>query len=325
MNVSPISIAEQKVFDGVEFPLVLAPEGEAPAARDTVGEWIRDHADQLREQMVRHGAILFRGFGFDSPDDFEAMLDAAAFENMPYIGGAAPRTQVTKSRILTANESPPSEVIPFHHEMAQVPNPPAYVFFYCDVAPAVGGETAIVLSNRVYNRFRALSPDFADRVEREGVRYIRVMPDQDDPTSAIGRSWRSTFQTQEVSEAERRMEAIGTTWSWLDAGDLRTETATVPAVRVDERTGEKMFFNSMVAAYTGWSDSRNDPRKAVICGDGTAVDGDTLEATAIAMTEESVAFRWQAGDMLWIDNRLVMHARRPYEGPRRILASIAIG
>ena len=103
------------------------------------------------------------------------------------------------------------------------------------------------------------------------------------------------------------------------------DVTTVPAIRTDERSGVKTFFNSMVAAYTGWIDSRNDPRRAVICGDGTAVDGDALEATAVAMNEESVAFRWEAGDMLWIDNRLVMHARRPYEGPRRILASIAIG
>ena len=325
MNVSPISIPEQKTFDGVDFPLTLSPEAGSPASRETVAQWIRSHADQLRAQMVRHGAILFRGFGFETPEDFEAMLDAAEFENMPYIGGAAPRTQVTQGRVLTANESPPSEPIPFHHEMAQVPNPPAYVFFYCDVAPPVGGETAIVLSKRVYTRFRDIAPDFADRVEREGVRYIRIMPPQDDTSSAIGRSWRSTFQTEDATEAERRMEAIGTTWEWLDSGDLRTETTTVPAVRVDERSGAKTFFNSMVAAYTGWIDSRNDPRRAVICGDGTAVDGEALEATAVAMTEESVAFRWEAGDMLWLDNRLVMHARRPYEGPRRILASIAIG
>jgi len=325
MNVSPISISEQKTFDGVDFPLVLAPEAGAEASADTLAQWIASHADELRAQMIDHGAILFRGFGLDSPDDFEAMLDAAQFENMPYIGGAAPRTQVTKSRILTANESPPSEPIPFHHEMAQVPNPPAYVFFYCDIAPSVGGETAIVLSNQVYNRFQAIAPAFAERVEREGVRYIRVMPPQDDATSAIGRSWKSTFQTEDVAEAERRMEAIGTRWEWLESGDLRTETATVPAIRTDERSGKKTFFNSMVAAYTGWIDSRNDPRRAVVCGDGDAVDGDALEATAIAMTEESVAFRWQAGDMLWLDNRLVMHARRPYEGPRRILASIAIG
>ena len=35
---------------------------------------------------------------------------------MEYVGGAAVRTQLTP-RIFTANESPPTEKIPFHHEM----------------------------------------------------------------------------------------------------------------------------------------------------------------------------------------------------------------
>ena len=43
------------------------------------------------------------------------------------------------------------------------------------------------------------------------------------------------------------------------------------------------------------------------------------------LIEKRKAHALQEGDMLWLDNRLVMHARRPYEGPRRILASIAIG
>ena len=79
----------------------------------------------------------------------------------------------------------------------------------------------------------------------------------------------------------------------------------------------------MVAAYTGWVDSRNDPTKAVCLGDGTAVNGDALTKTADAMTEEAVAFQWQKGDVLWIDNALVLHSRRPFTGERRILASIA--
>ena len=50
-----------------------------------------------------------------------------------------------------------------------------------------------------------------------------------------------------------------------------------------------------------------------------------LAATADAMQQECVAFRWQRGDLLVIDNALVMHSRRPFTGPRRILASIASG
>jgi hypothetical protein len=39
-------------------------------------------------------------------------------------------------------------------------------------------------------------PDFMEKVEEQGVRYIRIMPCEDDPTSAIGRGWKSTFLTE---------------------------------------------------------------------------------------------------------------------------------
>ena len=43
----------------------------------------------------------------------------SGYEELPYVGGAAPRTNVV-GRVFTANESPPDQKIPFHHEMAQV-------------------------------------------------------------------------------------------------------------------------------------------------------------------------------------------------------------
>jgi alpha-ketoglutarate-dependent taurine dioxygenase len=316
-----LSIDGQKDFNGRDFPLVLAPE--EPLGPEGAEIWMSENASWLRERLKRHGAILFRDIDVDSPEAFENLVDAAGFPRMPYIGGAAPRTKVTQGRVLTSNESPPSEPIPFHHEMAQVPEPPAYIFFYCDLAPASGGETAIVHSHRVYSRFFEASPTFANKVEKLGVRYIRVMPLEDDPTSAIGRSWKSTFMTADRKIAESKMKELGTTWQWLDDGELRTETATVPAIRVEPRTGLKTFYNSMVAAYTGWVDSRNDPLLSVLCGDGSPVDGSALLKTATAMEEECVAIPWKKGDVLFIDNSLVLHSRRPFEGGRRILATIS--
>ena len=149
------------------------------------------------------------------------------------------------------------------------------------------------------------------------------MPDQDDASSAIGRSWRSTFLTESRETAEAKMSEAGMRWEWLDSGDLWTETATLPAVRLDARTGKSTFFNSMVAAYTGWVDSRNDPKRAVVLGDGGPVNGDILEKTAQVMASDCVAFKWQAGDVLWIDNALVLHARQPFSGPRKVYAAIS--
>ncbi|MBM76281.1 MAG: hypothetical protein CMK59_12830 [Proteobacteria bacterium] len=321
MEILNIEVQGQQNIEGKPFPVVFQPR-EDTSYSDFL-KWSSGQKEWFRKTLQEYGAIILRGFPVESSEAFEQFLDTAGFPRMPYLGGAAPREKVTPGRVLTANESPPSEPIPFHHEMAQVPNPPAYVFFFCVLPPQEGGETAIVHSNRVYKRFAAIDPDFAEKVEREGVQYIRVMPDQDDPKSPIGRSWRSTFLTDDRAVAEQKMKDLGTTWTWLENGNLRTQTATVPAIRTDSRTGMKTFFNSMVAAYTGWVDSRNDPQKAVCCGDGSAVNGDTLEKTAQAMEEEAAKIRWQRGDVMLIDNKLVLHARKPFVGPRRIVASIA--
>lgn len=139
-------------------------------------------------------------------------------------------------------------------------------------------------------------------------------------------------------------------------------TATVPAVRTDDqpagasRSMRKTFFNSMVAAYTGWNDSRNEGSRAVRlaipstqetdqpdaagsrerlerggfgCYDededdpASLLDPQAMQDAVRIMDEISVAFRWHQGDVLLLDNRTVMHSRRCFEGPRRILASLA--
>ena len=323
MQTIEIFHSGQKQVNGRVFPQILTPEGNTSHSKEELLEWGTNNQKFFREELMKYGAILLRGFSFSCPEDFEEFLDVSGFPRMPYVGGAAPRSQVTKGRVLTSNESPPSEPIPFHHEMAQVPNPPAYIFFYCDLPCEIGGETAIAHSNHIYQKFQDVGGEFAQKVEDIGVRYIRIMPEEDDPTSAIGRSWKSTFIAQTKEEAESKMQELGTTWKWLEDGNVRTETETIPAIRTDDRTGMKTFFNSMVAAYTGWTDSRNDPKKSVCCGDGSEVNGEVLIKMARVLEEESAVIPWQKGDVLLIDNKLVLHSRRPFAGPRKILASIA--
>jgi len=133
--------------------------------------------------------------------------------------------------------------------------------------------------------------------------------------------------------AEAALLKLGSSWEWQEDGSLKTVTATVPAIRTDdqpagaERTNEKVFFNSVVAAYTGWNDCRNEGSKAVLLGgDGAEaryLDAAAMEAAVRVMDEACVTFPWRAGDVLLLDNRTVMHSRRPFEGQRRILASLA--
>jgi hypothetical protein len=121
---------------------------------------------------------------------------------------------------------------------------------------------------------------------------------------------------------------------------LKTVTKILPAVRLDERTGnfcflyrlldkffnsclgKKTWFNSIIAAFLGWQDERNDRKKAVTFGDGELIDEADILKCAEILEESSVVFPWAQGDVLLIDNRLVLHARKSFEPPRRILAAL---
>ena len=324
MSIQISSIPEQKQVKGLDFPLVLnAPNSDVAKSQQHFHHWLGDHRQELQALLIKHGVILFRGFPVSSADHFEKMLDQTDFVNMPYVGGAAPRTQVTASRIVTANESPASEKIPFHHEMAQVPTPPGYIFFYCDVAPEEGGATSLLHSAEICDRFFQIDAGFASKIERLGVRYRRVMPEVTDRTSAIGRSWKETFQIETRLQAEQVMREAGMSWQWLDDGSLRTETKTLQAIRVDQETGEKVFFNSIVAVFSGWNDSRNRGVNSVVSDDDELMDKEVIDQLITQMDELCVNFKWQPGDVIWVNNHTVMHARQPYKGDRLTLASIS--
>ena len=84
-------------------------------------------------------------------------------------------------------------------------------------------------------------------------------------------------------EAETEAAKQGSTLEWLDNGDCRVVTQMLPAVRVSSN-GNKTFFNQIIAAYTGWIDSRNDPKKAVVFGDDTFMPCEVLDDIASYMT-----------------------------------------
>ncbi len=111
--------------------------------------------------------------------------------------------------------------------------------------PAQGGETPILLSYELYNRAYQANPEFMDKLER-GVTYQRVLSEEDDPTSPIGRGWKSTFLTQDRAEAEAKQTKQGGQFEWMPDGTMKIISAVLPAVRTDDRTGKKTFFNSYV-------------------------------------------------------------------------------
>lgn len=321
-EVQSVSIPEQKVFDGNPFPLVLNPADQFQAKNsDFWSNWVTQNLEAIEKLLVDFGAILFRDFPFETPKEFDDFAGAYGYRSFPY-EGLAVRAHVV-GNVYTSVEQPKGVKIPLHHEMAHVRDYPHLLFFYADVPATEGGETPIALSNVIFRQMEQLEPEIVRRLEREGLRYTRVAPGETDVNAHCGRSWRSTFGTEKKEEAERKARAAGYDVEWLDDGSMKTTTPELPGIRVDERTGKKMWFNAIFNAVTSWSDSRNDATKAVFFPNGDTIPPRLIKAIDKVGEEVKVTFAWKKRDVLLLDNRTTLHSRASDWMPsRRILASL---
>jgi hypothetical protein len=321
IDVAAISVAGQQTAYGHVFPLVLQCRTPDVTLQATV-DWARAQRTTLLEQAGQHGAILFRGFPLNTPEDCDAFIEAFGLPNFPYKDSLSNAVRVNwTERVFSANEAPPDVTIYFHHEMAQTPIFPSKLFFFCQQAAEEGGETPICRSDLLFDRLAKLCPQFTQDCEEKGLQYTNVMPADNDPQSGMGRSWQSTLASSDRQQAEERLQRLGYSWEWLDDGCLRVTTPVLPAVR-EVAPGRKTFFNQLIAAFQGWKDIRNDPAKAIRFGDGAPLDRDAVDVATKLANELTFDVPWQPGDAVLVDNQLVMHGRRTFRGTRKVLASL---
>ena len=318
--VVPIPLPGQQHYDGLPFPLALKWQGAGGLEQSTA--WLAEHRQQLLGQASAHGAILFRAFGVNAPEDFDRFVAAFGLDNFPYDQSLSNAVRVNRTpRVFTANEAPPNVTIHLHHEMAQTPIYPSRLFFFCEQPASSGGATPLCRSDVLWERLAARCPEFARNCEAKGLHYSNVMPAQNDAHSGMGRGWQSTLHAQSREEAEQRLRTLNYSWQWLPDGSLRATTPLLPAV-YQLANGRKSFFNQLIAAAVGWKDARNDPSKAITFGDGTPLDREAVDVALQLGEELSFDIPWERGDVALVDNFVTMHGRRTFTGARKVLASL---
>ena len=302
------------------FPRVF--QASQPLGLGDAVSWVSQHQAQVESQLNQSGAVLLRGFGLATDTDFDGVIQAFDWPNFTYADSLSNAVRRNRTeRVFTANEAPPDVSIFLHHEMAQTPIYPSRLFFFCEQPARQGGATPICRSDLLLTRLAAAAPEFVRDCETKGVTYSQTMPPVDDLGSGQGRSWRSTLSADEPLAAEAKLRQLGYQWQWQDDGSLSVTTPVLPAVR-ELADGSRAFFNQLIAAFFGWQDARNQSQKAICFGDGSAIDGDAM-LLAIDLAEAlTVELAWQKGDVAIVDNFRVMHGRRPFQGERRVLASL---
>lgn len=112
----------QKMVEGVQIPLLLKPKQDHSNTNTinvaSLVDILKANKDAFEDMLLKHSAILFRGFDVKDAQEFNDVVEAIGCEDIRYVG-PAPRTHVHK-RVWTANEGPLSEFIYYHHEMVLV-------------------------------------------------------------------------------------------------------------------------------------------------------------------------------------------------------------
>ena len=326
--------AQTTHFEGKPFPLVLSPVNEKMNFIQ-LQEYMMAHNQEILIAAAQYGAVMFSGFEIKTGEEWASILFKTGLKEMEYIGGAAVRKLVVGSdnrmdnvQILTTNESPPSEPIPFHHELAQTPDSPDHICFYCSVNDAEGGSTPLIRSDLVYNWLNENYPEFTQEIEEKGVKYVKVAPEEDDAESALGRSWKSMYNVHTKEAAEIAAAEQGSTLEWIGGyfgpQDCKITSKMLPAVK-QCTNGNKVFFNQVIAAYTGWVDKRNNLKEGVIFADGTPLPDEVMMALSKYMDDHACTYRWTPGKFVIVDNSVTYHSRQPFNGYRKVYAAISKG
>lgn len=283
-------------------------------------QFVSDKREELIGRIKQHGAVLLRGWN-PSVREFSRVAHKLGPVLTDISCSAGPRIEV-ESGVYTANEAPPSEQIPFHHEMAQCPSAPEFVLFYCDIVPTSRGATPIIHSKRLAAELKRSYPQVAARIRDRGIRYVREFPAETDMTSPLGKSWRTTFNATCRAQAESELKRQGFDWEWLAEDRLKTIGPITPMFV--HRNGDDMLFTAAESVFLEHA-RVNRPEKSFIYGDGRPLDDEAKNAF-IALGkfafQECTATQWQYGDVLIIDSETVMHAREAFLPPRRILVSL---
>lgn len=324
--VKPMGLPEQQDHGESIFPMIYSAEVSGSSA--DIASWVAEHRGVLEDQLALHGAILFRGLGLVDDQDFDGFIRAFDWPNFTYAESLSNAVRRNRTELVfTANEAPPEVSIFLHHEMAQTPIFPSKLFFFCEQAAENGGATPICRSDILFQRLQQQVPEFVADCAAKGVRYSQTMPAKEDMASGQGRSWSSTLSVDNTESAESRdqaeakLEKLGYTWAWQADNSLYVTTPVLPAVR-ELADGKTVFFNQLIAAFRGWKDARNTGGKSICFGDGAAISLDDM-AVAIEVADElTFDIPWQSGDVALVDNFLAMHGRRPFEGQRKVLASL---
>ena len=288
------------------------------AAGDTIAEfWAEDRADQIRSLLLEYGAVLLRSFDVGDVEAFRNFV--CAFSGKPffdYAGGASPRHRTTASGVYNSTDYPPDLSIPLHNELSYSNVYPQHLYFMCVTPADDGGQTTLGDGRRI---LAAIDDAILNELRQKGVCYIRNLTAE----PASGYSWVEAFGSNDRDVVERIIGLQGAEFRWLSDDTLQLRQVR-PATTRHPVTGEEVWFNQVYGFYFDRSEFGCDvqPRLECTFGDGTEIPIEIISHIRRVLEEQTFDHNWEMNDVVFLDNVLALHGRKPYTGEREIVLAM---
>jgi alpha-ketoglutarate-dependent taurine dioxygenase len=301
-----------------DLTLVIQP---SVGSVDLIG-WAKHNMDYIEAELRDHGTLLFRGFSIRTTEDFKNFTETFTSRLETYQEYSTPRTHL-ENNIYTSTEYPKDQEILMHNENSYTQTWPLKLLFCNLKAAEIGGETPIADSRKVYE---LLCEETRRKFEEKQILYVRNYGE------GIDLPWQTVFQTEDPKDVEIYCQRMNMEYEWLENGRLRTK-AIRPAVAKHYLTGEMVWFNQAHLFHvTSLPKETLESLLQVVgeeflprntyYGDGTPIEPEVMDEIRSAFRQAAVAFKWQEGDILMVDNMKVAHGRRPFVGSRKVVVAM---
>ncbi|AFZ11270.1 amino acid adenylation domain protein [Crinalium epipsammum PCC 9333] len=300
-----------------KLPLVITPN----AAEIDLIDWAKNNRLFIEGELLKQGAILFRGFNTNSVTDFENFAQAICSELFAEYGDL-PREELG-GKVYGSTPYPADKAILFHNESSHMHKWPMKIWFYCVQPAQERGETPIVDCRKIY---QLLDHKIRDKFAEKGLMYVRNY------TNGLDVSWQDFFHTHDKSAVENFCNQNGIELEWKADGGLKTKEIR-QAIAKHPKTGEWLFFNQIELHHIAYLDAsvresllslfseENLPRN-VYYGDGSPIEQSVIDEVTAIYEQAKVEFPWQQGDVLMLDNMLTAHGRNSFVGARKIVVAM---
>jgi alpha-ketoglutarate-dependent taurine dioxygenase len=299
------------------LPLVVESDGTS------ITEVIEARRAHLRQALIEHGAVLFRGFDVGGVEGFDQVVRALSGSPLAYTERSSPR-HVIKGNVYTSTDYPPEEEITLHNEHSYRASWPLTLYFYCTRPPATQGATPLADTRRIY---AGIDPAVREEFARRRWMLVRNLYDD------FGVAWQHFYDTEDRDEVTAYCAKNGIDAEWRGDGGLRTR-AVRDAVHFRPGSDVPVWFNHIT--FFHMSTLAKDLRDGLLAmfgedglpyntyyGDGGVIPGDVMDHLRDVYRATKVRFDYRRDDILVVDNMTAAHGREPFTGPRKVAVAMA--